>query len=422
MTMLPRRDALRSLRGLAALTRSHPGILWGLFGGTLGKVATFAGGIVLASLLTTLEYGEFAAVHLTTYSIAGIFSSGVAIAVNTLGATETRRRTMSTVALVGATLCAGVAIPSFPFLLDWLAGADSGAFATSHTLGLVPAAVCFGSASLSALSGRGQVREAACIEIARGVFGAAGIVVIGVTLGPIPAVYSIAIVDMLVGVAGLLRTKRLDRPHPAVWRSSIRLSAAGIGGAALAQSGFWIAQATLAREYGLEGLAAYGVALRFANLILLPPNFIARNALGDLRRTQDTSGWLRVFRVNGAVTLALGVITLATVMLLSVTLFRPLIDRYEASWVLTALGIVTTLRVVSNFLGTASVSRDLRKAWLASDLGGALLMIATSVAIARMAVPLPIYILGAFGVPAIFVASHRILALRRNLRDSGGTS
>lgn len=402
--------AIRAFRGL----KGSPGILWGLLGGVGGRAFTFLAGVILALILPPSEFSVFAALHLTAFTVATVFSSGIALTLNTTAASGGSRRGVYAVGFftLGAPSVVGLLL--FPWLLGWLSPetADGG---VPFLVAMAPGSLALASATLSLLAGRGQVRRAAGYETARGVAGAAGQIVGGIVGGAEGAVATWAAVELIFGLAQLVSYRDPERDEARrLAAPDYSLAGAGIVSTALVQVSLYAVQIGVARLYGAEAFAAYALALRLANFVLLPPNFLARNTLGELKRNSyEETAWKRPLRRHLKATIGLTLCTVLIVVFISFIGLGETLQDYDAQAMLLVLLLMSVIRVASNTLGIAGLSQGRTARWFVSDLVGAVISLALAYLLFQIEIPsAELFVAGTLGVAALTTMCARLTEVR----------
>lgn len=384
----------------------------------------------LAWVVSPERFGEFTAIYATVQVLLGTFgaASGLACnrrsaAVSASGGRPGRKdlRIAGTFGLAGGGL-SSIAIPGGYFLLT---GESS-----TTLLVLIGACVAFPvmlEALLGTFAGAGWYRTVAGVEIARGVMAGLLLFTFG-THSAESAVLGLLVADLIIvcGVAIplMVNDSVISRRFPI--RPHISLALTGVVANLVTQIAFWSVNLIIGRAYGLAELGAYAVANRFATFGLILPNALARNMLGHLARSavlQRDKMWPEIRNyatASSALSLAAGLVAVAVSFWPAAGLF----SKYpEARAMLFILVISFVPNAVSNALGVALVSLDLKRQWLVSDV---MLSLSTvlSIVLLNLFVASSWLLLGALIIGKSVGAAWRLgtlLRMRQQL-DVGGPS
>lgn len=397
--------------------RSNRGAVLGILGGGGGKMATLSATLILAAIYTPINFAHFAALHVTASTIGSLLASGTSIAINHQAAAGAAKANVISFSISGAVIVLlGSAFAFSPMFL-LLTG--------EHTLSiglafLVPPAIVLGDNALASLAGRGMFKQAAVVESVRGLSTGALMLTLGLTLGPVHAILGIALVDTAVGLGVLGLYKPLRTTIQTSGRRNARIAVQGITGSTAALIANWVFQTGLTRLYGLEVFAAYNLCVRITNLILLPPNFAARNLLSQLLNTvSEPPAFRRTLRSYASLIGAVTIASICTIALLSATVLSPVVTRYAMAGILFVMLLVTLLRVCNNFLGILAVSLQKRGAWVGSDIVAAIVLF-SGVTMATVAnVSAPVFTLTALGASTAASLAIRGVATYKASRVHG---
>jgi hypothetical protein len=367
-------------------------LIWSIGGGALGRLGPFVAVGYLAAQLPNREFARLAAAVLTVQSLSGVFSSAVATAANRLSSARAKIRRgvlvddaalpLAAAALVSVlgSLVAPAAykaltsqVPGAPVLL---AGTGVGAVVLTDSL-------------IGVMAGRRQVRAVAMAEGSRGLLCMITMVLLATTRDPTAGALGIGAADLIVGIH-LLRM--LHSRSEVGWRWSElavpawvrRTVAAGVTANAFAQAGLWGTQLILARGFGLEAIAAYSLANRFASLSLILPGFLTKNMLG-LMAHEATAG-TRAFRrqlINyvTVVSLLAGASGLV-VIVIGALLFDRIFGAYPSGFSMLIVLVLSSIpSAIGSALGVACVVKGYLLAWILSDAAFAACALAAAAAL-----------------------------------------
>ncbi|MCA5922365.1 hypothetical protein [Curtobacterium oceanosedimentum] len=349
----------------------------------LGRGAQFAVLAWLALLVTPADYGRFASLQVLVLGVASITASTMGASANASTARAVRNGVESFPvlvlmllrarrrALLGNLLVSAVAVPVGARLV---VGNQDGALPVLVLTGVMSAALPLGEMVVAVLAGSGRYRTASWVDAGRAVAGATLALLLGTTAGPWWAVVGLLAVDAVVAV--LLLGLAASRS----WTAGVELQedvsgsiaareglAAGLTANLLGQAANWSVLWAIGILGGPVGLGVYGVALRFASVVTLAPQYFGKTVIGQLAAPDPgRNHWTpRSFVGMLAVLSVVGSGAAAVVL---VTAFPGLVARYDGLWgTLAVVLTAASLRAVLIGLGQVCVARRLWRTWVVAD-------------------------------------------------------
>ncbi|MBT1624264.1 hypothetical protein KK101_16335 [Curtobacterium flaccumfaciens pv. oortii] len=342
-----------------------------------GRGVQFIALAVMALVVTPADYGRFATLQVLVLGLASITSSTMGASANATAARAARfglhgvrpilsmllavrRRTLIVNALVSA-----VAIPAGYAIV---VGAPADKLLALVAIGLLSAALPVGETVVAVVAGTGWYRTASWIDAGRAVVGAGLALLLGVFAGPWWATVGLLSADVALALIAVVvaATSR----HGAVVESSHGARdglVAGITANVLGQVANWVVLWAVGAVGGAVGLGVYGVALRFASVVTLAPQYFGKTVIGQLAAPDPTKnhwtprsfvGMLAVLSVMGSA-VAVGVLVIA---------FPALLDRYEGLMgMMVGVLVATSFRAVLIGLGHVCVARRRWRTWVLAD-------------------------------------------------------
>lgn len=350
--------------------------------GVASKFVSFVGLTYLALLVTNDTYGLFSILQLLITGISSIASSSLAFAANksaSLLREDPRSFTVpemvaiifrSKARMFGAVMLLTVVL--IPVLFTILSGGRFTPFLI--LVGLLSPVIVFADALVGALAGFGRFRAAALVEGGRAVTSGAGVLLLGLTLGYIGAGFGLFLLDVVI-VIGIVIVVRLQRnnsaTHGVAPEEKSAVVGSGIASNLLAQIGNWVLYGLIQATFGLGGVAALGVANRFAALVLLAPTYIIKNFLGELNASYARKDPIESLRLIRSYIVIVGVLAIGAAIAAFAIMeifFGDLADRYDnLHMIMVVLLAAAVLRAVSTALGVVCVSREMFRTWVISD-------------------------------------------------------
>jgi len=381
--------------------------------GLAGKGVQFVALTTLALVVSPTEFGLFSLVQATVFGVASLSSSAFAVSA---AASAARRRT--------ATEGAGGAARESPLVAfaeavrgrkRWLgvvALADGVVVSVglsvvyghpelalaAFAVGLAAGGITVTETFVGVLAGSGRTVSTAVVDGSRGLVSGLLAVAGGLWAGVLGAAVGLVLLDAVVALWVLAAVaRRSRRPGVEALRGSRPGSSArptgdrgvtltGLAAASAGQIGPWVVLWGLQVVGGLEAVATFAVANRFAALVLLVPVYLGKNMVGrlviDPRSGRSPLRADRFVAIVGAVCLACalvaGVVQWGAAGLLA--------DRYPG---VVAAGVVllaaAVVRSVATALSMVCAARGHLRVWLVSDL----VATAASVAVCLVAVSAP---------------------------------
>ena len=389
--------------------------------GLAGKGVQFLALTTLALVVAPAEFGLFSLVQATVFGVASLSSSAFAVSAAASAArhrlatersggaaTESslvafaqavrgRKRWLGVVALVdGVVVSIGLAVvyghPEL-VLVGFALGVAAGGITVTESL-------------VGVLAGSGRTVPTAVVDGSRGLVSGSLAVLGGLWAGALGAAVGLVLLDAVLALSVLTAIAwGSHRPlvdTPVGSRSASSAAEAGVGAAAATrdrsvtltglaaassgQIGLWVVLWGLQAVGGLEAVATFAVANRFAALVLLVPVYLGKNLVGrlvvDPRSGRSPLRADRFVAIVAAVCLACALVA-GVVQWVS---FGLLADRYpgvvEAGVVLLTAAVV---RGVATALSMVCAARGHLRVWLVSDLAAT----AASVVVCLVAIATP---------------------------------
>ncbi|MDY0946640.1 hypothetical protein SOM11_11650 [Frigoribacterium sp. CFBP9039] len=382
--------------------------------GLAGKGVQFVALTTLALVVSPTEFGLFSLVQATVFGVASLSSSAFAVSA---AASAARRRTATEGAggaarespLVafaeavrgrkrwfGAVALADGAVVSVG--LSVVYGHPELALA-AFAVGLAAGGITVTETFVGVLAGSGRTVSTAVVDGSRGLVSGLLAVAGGLWAGALGAAVGLVLLDAVVALCVLAAVARCSRrpgveaprgPRPA---SSAGVTAAstgvrgvtltGLAAASAGQIGPWVVLWALQMVGGLEAVATFAVANRFAALVLLVPVYLGKNMVGRL--VIDPRSGRSPLRADRFVAIV-GAVCLACALIAGVVQWGAaglLTDRYPG---VVVTGVVllaaAVVRGVATALSMVCAARGHLRVWLVSDL----VATAASVAVCLVAV------------------------------------
>jgi len=380
-TIQPERNHSRSLVG------------WSIVGGATGRVGQFAAVGYLATWLSSSEFAKFAAALLTVQCLSGVFSSAVATATNRQSSARISSAKAGAVIqdaylpIIGGAFVTVVGGVLAPPAYAVLTHRPTGTILVLAGMGV--GAIVLTDSVIGAIAGQGEFRLVAIAEAFRGLTCMFVVVVIAKVAGATAGAIGVGLADLSVGIVLLLILRRRPRDKSMAAGRSMTAGArqtvkAGLAANLCAQAGLWGSQVVLARGFGLEAIAAYSLANRFASLALVLPGFLTKNMLGLLARdaaAESPAFRQHLFRYIGVVTaLAAGASLVA--ILVGAFLFSNLFGHYPNGLAMLIVLLLSSIpSAIGSALGVACVARGRLLVWVVSDASFAVVAVVATTAL-----------------------------------------
>lgn len=306
-------------------------------------------------------------------------------------------------------------------------------------MGLAAGGITVTETFVGVLAGSGRTVSTAVVDGSRGLVSGLLAVAGGLWAGALGAAVGLVLLDAVVALWVLAAVARRSRrpgvdallgSRPA---SSAGVTAAstgdrgvtltGLAAASAGQIGPWVVLWALQMVGGLEAVATFAVANRFAALVLLVPVYLGKNMVGRL--VIDPRSGRSPLRADRFVAIV-GAVCLACALIAGVVQWGAaglLTDRYPgvvvAGVVLLAAAVV---RGVATALSMVCAARGHLRVWLVSDL----VATAASVAVCLVAVSAPgvgdpqLWLMASVLIGAVVCALVRSARLVRRPRSDRG--
>ncbi|MBD8704729.1 hypothetical protein [Frigoribacterium sp. CFBP 13712] len=426
--------------------------------GLAGKGVQFVALTTLALVVSPTEFGLFSLVQATVFGVASLSSSAFAVSA---AASAARRRT--------ATEGAGGAARESPLVAfaeavrgrkRWfgvVALADGAVVSVglsvvyghpelalaAFAVGLAAGGITVTETFVGVLAGSGRTVSTAVVDGSRGLVSGLLAVAGGLWAGALGAAVGLVLLDAVVALWVLAAIARCSRrPGVEALLGSRPASSAGVtagvtaastgdrgvtltglAAASAGQIGPWVVLWALQMVGGLEAVATFAVANRFAALVLLVPVYLGKNMVGRL--VIDPRSGRSPLRADRFVAIV-GAVCLACALIAGVVQWGAaglLTDRYPgvvvAGVVLLAAAVV---RGVATALSMVCAARGHLRVWLVSDL----VATAASVAVCLVAVSAPgvgdpqLWLMASVLIGAVVCALVRAARLVRRPRSDRG--
>ncbi|MET3452141.1 hypothetical protein [Curtobacterium sp. 1544] len=344
-----------------------------------GRGVQFLALAAMALLVSPADYGRFTTLQVLVLGLASIAGSTMGTSANAIAARAARAGTRDVRPILASlligrrrvlvlnALVSVVAVPvGYAIVVELPTATDVFALAG---FGLLSAVLPLGETVVAVLAGTGRYRTASWTDAVRAVVGAGLALVLGMTAGPWWAVVGMLSVDGVIAAVAVVVTLTAVRsgavPEPVADPRAGLL--AGFSANVMGQVTNWIVLWAIGAVGGAAGLGVYGVALRFASIVTLAPQYFGKTVIGQLA-APDPSKNLWTPRSFVAMLGALSVSGSAASLGLLVVVFPALAERYDGLVVmLSAVLIATSLRAVLIGLGHVCVARGHWRTWVLAD-------------------------------------------------------
>jgi O-antigen/teichoic acid export membrane protein len=364
--------------------------------GLAGKGIQFVALTGLALLVSPAEFGLFSLLQATVFGVASLSSSAFAMSA---AASTARRRTITSDAAGGA--ADDTALAAFDRAVRgrrrWLAvvaladglvvsvgisvvyGHPEHAV-TAFVIGVAAGGVTVVETFVGVLAGSGRPVATAVVDGSRGLVSGVLAALGGWSAGAVGAGVGLVALDAVIAVVVLAaiarrgpRQRRGVPSDPVVVDAGPigdrRTTLTGLAAASSGQVGPWVLLWGLQAVGGLEAVATFAVANRFAALVLLVPVYLGKNLVGRL--VIDPATGRSALRADVFVGLV-GSVCLGAAVIAGVVQWAALgslADRYPG--VVPAgvvLLIAAVIRGVATALSMVCAARGHLRVWLVSDL------------------------------------------------------
>lgn len=357
-------------------------VLYSSGSGVAGKLVQFLGLTYLAVLFSPEQYARLAIAQVAFTGVAALLGSGLALAGNKSAASiRTFESSLPLINVIASVIriyklhlvvAAGLNVVLVPIVYTILAQE----YPPGHVIvfGVLSSSVITMDLLVGCLAGAGNYKFSSMIDGVRGIGSGVFTVSIGIFASPSLAIYGLVVTDALlsaVTLVGILRTQKQTTLSSGGSESVTNLVGAAFVSSSLSQMTNWILVAVIQHSFGLNGVAIYSVANRFAALCLIIPGYLSKNVLGELARNiasgavSERKSTVKFYLVSTTVfTFFSSVGALVAVKLV----FTGLIDKYpDLMAVLAILLLGSSVRAVATALGVICVAQSQFKLWIYSD-------------------------------------------------------